>query len=212
MITKSQYKLLAAQISKLFCNDEPICMAGVKERLLNFFNDGSFAFFLQHIEVGRFYVLQYSNWRATSHCRTMKIDVKLTDVITGQVTTGFWQYDNSDCGDKQYYYPDLNTLISRSGYQLLDQPITTKTTADIIKPRMVYNPNKAGYGISFKPTVPGGSGGTITPTPTPTPTPLIVPDQSVVNKPASFLPEGLDLKMILIVGGIGLAAWYLMKK
>jgi hypothetical protein len=213
MITNSQYKIFASQIAKLFCPTDTICQASVKERILFNFNNESFSYFLQNISVGRFKILQYSNWRVKqNNCRTMLIDVKLTDAITGEVKTGYWSYDNRNCGSEQYYFPDLNSLIRNNGYTLVDAPIMSKNNSDIVKPRLVHAKSATGYGITYVPPSPGGGGGGISVTP-PVQTPpaqippVQTPSQSGFNIQQLIKPE------YALIGIAALAAYmFFMKK
>ena len=213
MITNNQYKIIAGQIAKLFCNTDAICEASVKERILTNFNNETFAIFLSAIQYGRFYILKYSNWRVhNNNCRNMAITANLTDAITGEVKISEWYYDNADCGNYQWYYPDLNTLISRKGFQLIDAPIKNKLTAEIVKPRLIYNKNAASYGITYTPPSPGGGGGggvVVTPPSLPPGLPPVEPIQTPVG--SSFDIKSLLENPIVLIG-IGVAAYFLLIK
>jgi hypothetical protein len=212
MITNNQYKIISGQIAKLFCGTDPICAISVKERIITNFNNETFTIFLTNIQYGRFYILKYSHWTAKSNCRNMKINVTLTDAVTGEITRGYWEYDNRNCGNEQYYYPDLNTLISRRGYQLIDPPIKDNSTPEITKPRLIYNAKSESYGITYVPPTGGGGGGggvTITPPYTPPSLPpAITPDAPAQG--------GFDIKSMLenpiVLIGIGVAAYLLLIK
>lgn len=199
MITNVPYKLIAGQIAKIFCSTDTICAASTKERIITNFNNETFAIFLQNIQYGRFLILRYSNWRAKTHCRNMVINVTLTDAITGEIKTGFWEYDNDNCQEKQYYYPNLNTLISRNGYQLIDPPIKDKTIYEITKPRLIYNKNAKSYGITYTPPEPGGGGGGVVIKPPVTP-PVNQPSEPT-QTPNNFDVKSLLENPIILIGG-----------
>lgn len=214
MITNPEYKILAAQIANIFCDSQinkSLCITTVKTRIINVFTNETFNFFIQNIQVGRYYLLEYSNWHSdTNNCRSMKIDVKLTDVITGKITKGYWHYTATDCGNNQYKFQDLNKLISTNGYLLQDIPITSNKTEDIKKARLIYNPKAASYNIVLIPGVPGSEPPSIQIQPDPTP----LPDQQNINTPVK---PGIDLAGLispttaLIAAGI-LAVYLFTKK
>ena len=215
MITNPQYKLMAGQIAKLFCTTDIICTAAMRQRIITNFNNGSFETFLTNIQYGRFYILKYSNWRVhNNHCRNMAITANLTDAITGEAITEEWYYDNENCGDKQWYFQDLNHLLTRYGNTLIDAPIANVTTPEIVKPRLIYNENKPGYGITYSPPSAGGGGGGgggggITPKPKqPQPPPQTLP---TIPEPGGFDFGGLLKNPIVLIGG-AVVLFLLMKK
>jgi len=219
MITSTNLKNIAGQIATLFCEsnvNKTVCIASVKQRIIADFNDSTFNYFLSNIQYGRFYMLKLSNWKQMSDCRKMGITATYTDVITGEVKSVSWYYTNSDCGAKQYWYPDLNYLIRQNGNELLDAPISSKNNSDITKERLVYKKSAQSYNIVYVPNT-GGGGGTVVPTPTPTPTPTPGPGP-VPNAPVgSNLIPGVDLENIfsnpIVWLGVGvLVYWKLIKK
>lgn len=216
MIINPQYKLIANQIAKLFCNTDVICQGAVRQRIYSNFDDQSFEFFLQNIEVGRFYLLRYSNWRVhNNQCRKMAITANLTDAITGEIITDEWYYDNANCNEKQWYYPDLNNLMKKNNRTVLSPLIQNKTTTEITKVRLIYSPNKPSYGITYTPPVPGGggSGGGVQITPPKGSPPAGSPPASIPDMP---IQSGFDIKGLfenpIVLIGVGLLAVYLIMK
>lgn len=212
MINNIQYKIFALQIARLFCADsqnKSICETSIKTKIINAFNDSTFEHFLEHLQQGRYYLLKYSNWHSDANdCRSMKVDVRLTDVITGNVVNGYWHYTAVDCGSKQYLISDLNYLPGRNGYTLLDDPIMTKTNSDITKERLVYNSKAQPYGITYVPSS-GQQQGQIIPSQG---TLLTVPEPNMQVKQNGFDIKSLFDNPILLIGVGILAFFFLVKK
>ena len=213
MINNPQYKILAGQIADLFCESseqKAICIASIKAKIINSFSDNTFQHFLENIQQGRYYLLKYSNWHADqNNCRSMKIDVRLTDVITGAQTSGYWNYTANDCGSNQYRFQDLNSLINKFGYTLLDPPIVSKNNVDITKERLVYNPRAVSYGIVFTPnSIPGAPPQIVPNNPS---VPITANKENIVQ--AGSFDDILNLltNPIVLIGVI-LAGYYIFKK
>jgi hypothetical protein len=209
MILNVQYKTYARQIANVFCKTDVLCSESVYQRILNYFTNATFEHFLQNISTGRYYILKYSNWHTGNTCRDMLIDVRLTDVVTGTVQTGYWNYTNQNCDDKKFYYPDLNSLINKFHYTLLDAPIMNKNNSEITKERLVWNRNANSYGITFVPPTGGGGGGQITPTPNQPIEPIL---NTPVSKEAGFNLESITSNPYLLGGALAVLFFYFMKK
>ena len=212
MITNSIYKTYAGQIANLFCENQAnksICIASIKERIINNFNNTSFQFFLEHLSRGRFYIVEISQWKVVSGCRNMGFTLKVTDVVTGSVEYKSVYYTNENCEGKQWYFPDLNHAVQvKSGYKFLDAPIQSNNTQDIIRPRLTYKENAPSYNIVYVPQT-GGSGGTTIPTPQPVLTPSPEPVQAGTQQ-SGFNMSGIFDNPLLLVG-LGLGFFFLLK-
>jgi len=207
MLTNNTYKNYSNQIAALFCSESDnkvLCTASVSERLKTFLDDVTFPVFLSKLsEGGRMYITTFEQFQNRG------FRIVLVDLITGERTTAWWEVP--------YNYPYLGILpgkLSSHRYEIISQ---NKTYNELNKGdvRITYNSLKPGYGITFVPYTPpgvvpgGGTPGGGPPGGTIKTTPPVVPDLPV-NK-AGLFPD-MDMTTILIIGGVGIAAWYLLKK
>lgn len=209
MITDFNLKKYCDQIASIFCKDSGnkiICTATISERLKNVFSNEGFINFLSRLDFGRCYESTFKNYRVDQNKNRRYIDLVLIDVITGEQKQVTWNW--SMTGD---FYLQLKNALSFYSYDVI-QGSPVFDAGNYQSKRILYKRNDPSYGIVFVPAnvdptgkTPGNNTppGNITPTP---PVPTTPPIQ-----PAGLSPD-FDLQTILLIGGIGFAAWYLMKK
>jgi hypothetical protein len=210
MITNPQYKIIALRIAKIFCGTDPICETSVKERLINKFNDDSFAYFLTNIQIGRFYEMNFTDFSVITQISKAKLRWKahFMDIVTGNIEEYWWE--------TEWYKVkmiDVQNLIAKKGYQIISNNELI-SEGNFLEKRIVYNYNKQSYGITYvPPTGGGGSGGGGGVTITPPYTPPSLPPAIIPDAPAQ---SGFDIKSMLenpiVLIGIGVAAYLLLIK
>jgi len=211
MITNANKKIILNAVATELCKNSssPLpCSIQIKERFNRFFNNETFEFFINHMNMGRYQILKMSNWRQGSPCYKKYIDVQLTDLVDQTTTNGTWNYESRDCENKSYYYPDLNWVIGHYNHLLLDVPIKSNNSSDISKERLIYSvgarPNLniqlVPPGSNPIPNIPGGGGST----------PPVVPDPSM---PMSGGSEDLlnFLKNPIVLAGIAVGGYFIWK-
>lgn len=210
MITNKTYITYVDKIASLFCLKDMVCRASTSERMKHYFTDRTFLDFLNTIENGRWYFLQfYQMSKGWWHYYWM-------DILTGQDGAGQWNdvFNNDDI--KRY-------LQATFKIELKEWLADTGTEKSAIG----YERSAASYGITYTPTtVPGGGkqptptgtgGGTspFTPTPQPTPTgttPETKPDTGGTGLDKTYNIAGYEIPVVLIYAGLGLFAFMQLRK
>jgi len=208
MLTKIPNKVIAGQLGALFCDGQQnfnICKQSVANRIINAFNDDIFEnYFLPNIDKGRFYILEFYKVEFNAGTGKTVIEFKTTDVLTNEVS-GNWFAVNIRPPVFSKFIPGA---LSKNFQILNDKNFTSENWK---LPRIAFNEKAAKYGIVYvKGTAGNPSTFEVQTTPPPaSPVPVPVPSQ-----PGKQLIPGLDLDInsILLIGGIGLAAWYFLKK
>lgn len=208
MVTNQTFKSYSSQIAELFCKDSTnkvLCKASVSERLNTFLNDAIYPIFLSKLsEGGRVYITSLESFQNKG------FRIVLVDLITGERQTAWWEVPNN-----MPYYGILPAKLQSHKYYIISENKTFSAAngSDI---RITHNPIKPGYELTFVPyTPPGGTPGGGTPGGNGTPGGQIIntpaPMQPVSTVPGTEIFPGVDLKTILLIGGAGLAAWFLLK-
>jgi len=208
MVTKAQYKNYSAQIAELFCSDQTnkvLCKASITERLNTFLDDSIYPVFLSKLsEGGRVYITNLEQFQNKG------FRIVLVDLITGERQTAWWTIPYN-----LPYYGQLPGKLQSHKYYIISNNKTFNST-NRSEIRITHNPEKLGYNLTFVPVEPPGG--------IPGGTPGGTPGGKIINSPAPNIPTapgtapgtdlfaGFDLTTILLIGGVGLAAWYLLKK
>lgn len=215
MLTNPVYKNYCRQIAALFCQSEvnpEVCKASVAQRMINELTDYAFEnSFLPNLGSGRHYILEITKmFNAPSGESKTVMEYKVTDVITG-LTAATWE----DTAGRMPVYSKIPGMLGEDGFTVVSAN-KLFSQLDYKDKRIVYKANVPGYGILFVAqtggTEPGGGvtpGGTIVKQQS-----IPTKEQEVLNQPVkpAGLFAGMDMTTLLIIAGVGVAAFLYMKK
>lgn len=190
MITNSTYLLYAVQIGNIFCSNDKICAASVKERLVTQLNNATFQTFLAFLPTDRIFRFQYL--QTYYDAGKVKAKIQSIDLVTGEEEIKHWNLYNQGkpdtAADRAYAY---RMLLNNLGYtQIQGEVITSKNYP---KPIIVRTNKYGNYGITLSTgsTAGTGTGYAVTPggqiiaTPEPVqtdPANIQQPDSGLLNK------------------------------
>jgi len=203
MITSVPYKLFAQKIGNIFCENNSICAASVKNRLVNNFSNEGFEIFLENLSYGRTYSGEFKNYRVDNNTGRRYVDLFLEDLITGTVKKLTWNWLQTS-GD---FYNQLKSGLAAHGYEFT-QGLPVFDSGNYKTKRIYHKQSDPNYGIVFVPGEVGSGGGGGNIIVSPPNIPVVLQTQQETKENSNILT---DLPEWILPVGLAVGGYFLLK-